>query len=583
MTIRKFLVLVFLILSIFLRAQDFSQSDTSIVKKGFVEDDPVVTMLDSLAGLKIFENSNFLTPRSTETGRFNDSDQIPYFPDSVYRDRITGMGLLSPFEYIYNPDVRKFIDLYAYKKRALTSRILGLSQIYFPLFEEQLDKYNMPLELKYLAVIESALNPVANSRAGARGLWQFMYGTGKVYGLKISSYTDDRFDPVKSTVAACEHLTDLYAIYGNWSLALAAYNSGPGNVNKAIRRAGGAKNFWVIQKFLPKETRSYVPAFIAASYVMTYSSEHKIYPVDPGILFYEIDTVTVRNPLTFDQLSEMLHIPYEEVQFLNPSFKQGVIPATPETPFKLRLRKKYIGDFINNETALYAYRTKSGIARDSLMALALANNRETIEYRVKKGETVTSIAKKFHMSVAELKSLNGLKKNYVRPKQHLLVYSGQGKSVSPVVLSQNTRPLSDSSTKPDKESRPVASPGPAYHTVIKGESLGKIAQKYGCTVENLMTWNNLKTHTILVGQKLKILSSSGGSVSRTVSGGSVSAGKTTNPHVPKFTWYTIRQGDTLWEIAEKYDVTVAGIKKLNNISNTQRLKPGQKIKIPGGG
>jgi membrane-bound lytic murein transglycosylase D len=315
---------------------------------------------------------------------------------------------------------------------------------------------------------------------------------------------------------------------------------------------------------------------------MTYSSEHKIYPVDPGILFYEIDTVTVRNPLTFDQLSEMLHIPYEEVRFLNPSFKQGVIPATPETPFKLRLRKKYIGDFINNETALYAYRTKAGITRDSMMALALNNNRETIEYRVKKGETISSIAKKFHMSVAELKSLNGLKKNYVKPKQSLLVYTGPGKSAFPESLSQNTQPLPDSSTKRDKEILPVAPADPVYHVVRSGESLGRIAQKYGCTVDNLMTWNNLKSQTILVGQKLKILSSSGASASKPVSRESGSTGKTTRPNAPKFTWYTVQQGDNLWEIAEKYDVTVAEIKKLNNITNAHRVKAGQKIKIPRG-
>ncbi|MCX6245004.1 MAG: LysM peptidoglycan-binding domain-containing protein [Bacteroidetes bacterium] len=580
MFIRKFPVLIFLLFSTFLWAQEPVLPDTSAAKKGFVEDDPVVSMLDSLAGLKVFENSRFLKPGSSETNTISGSDQIPYFPDSVYRDRITGMSLQSPFEYVYNADVRKFIDLYAYRKRGLTSRILGLAQIYFPLFEEQLDKYNMPLELKYLAVIESALNPVANSRAGAKGLWQFMYGTGKVYGLKISSYTDDRFDPVKSTVAACEHLTDLYEIYGNWSLALAAYNSGPGNVNKAIRRAGGAKNFWVIQKFLPKETRSYVPAFIAASYVMTYSAEHKIYPIDPGILFYEIDTVTVRNPLTFNQISEMLHIPYEEVQFLNPSFKQGIIPATAETPYKLRLRKKYIGDFINNEAALYAYKTKSGIARDSLMMLTLNNNRPTLEYKVKKGETMASIAKKFHMSVSELKALNGLSKNYVRPKQNLLVYSGTGKSYFPESLNQPPRPTTDSGTKPEKEEKPFPEVTPKYHTVASGESLGKIAQKYGCTIQDLMTWNNLKSSNLLVGQKLKVVSTRSETTAKPAANPPASSPKTTKPAAPKFVWYTIQQGDTLWEIAEKFDVTVADIKKENNITNTQRLKPGQKIKIP---
>jgi len=575
---RKLLVLLLLLLSPFLRAQDPVQSDTVNGKKTFVEDDPVSSMLDSLERLKIFENSKFLKTGINEIPGYPNASEIPYFPDSVYRDRIIGMSLQSPFEYVYNADVRKFIDIYAYKKRGSTARILGLSQLYFPLFEEQLDKYNMPLELKYLAVIESALNPVANSRAGAKGLWQFMYGTGKVYGLKISSYTDDRFDPVKSTVAACQHLTDLYAIYGNWSLALAAYNSGAGNVNKAIRRAGGAKNFWVIQRYLPRETRSYIPAFIAASYVMTFAAEHGITPIDPGILYYEIDTVTIKNPLTFEQISEMLKIPYEEVQFLNPEFKQGVIPATPETPYKLRLRKKHIGDFINNEAALYAYKTKAGIQKDSLMILAMRNNRETIEYRVKSGENLAGIAKKFHMSLNEIKSLNGLRKNYVRPKQHLLVYNGPAKGKFPESLAPTTTTThSVINSEPEQESSSAADASPIVYTVKQGECMAVIAQKHGCTVDNLMTWNNLKSQNLLVGQKLKILSGE-----KAVSHPASTTVKSAAKPKAKYIWYTIQSGDNLWDIAEKYDATVSTIKTLNNISNTQRLQPGQKIKIEPG-
>ena len=504
----RLLILLFLgCIPVLLRAQDTVQADTATKKKILVEDDPVVSMLDSLANLKIFENSTFLSPSTAIAPASEKEENIPTFPDSVYRERIIQMGEQSPFEYVYNTDVRKFIDLYAYRKRGLTARILGLAQLYFPLFEEQLDKYNMPLELKYLAVIESALIPTANSRAGARGLWQFMYGTGKVYGLKISSYVDDRYDPIKSTIAACQHLGDLYDIYGNWSLALAAYNSGAGNVNKAIRRAGGAKNFWVIQRYLPRETRSYVPAFIAASYVLTYAPEHHIYPVDPGVLFYEIDTVLVQNPLTFDQISEMLTIPKEELQFLNPSFKQGVIPATPENPYPLRLRKKYIGDFINNERALYAYKTKKGMTRDSLLAAAYSNSRDVTEYRVKSGESMASIARKFHMTVSELKSLNNLKRNYVKSRQHLLVYSGLPKGKPPEHLLTASTTTQDTNAKPAGAVNSTDPVDPVYHVVKQGENLSIIAQNYKCTSDDLLQWNKLKNSTIMVGQKLRVSAS----------------------------------------------------------------------------
>ena len=194
-------------------------------------------------------------------------------------------------------------------------------------------------------------------------------------------------------------------------------------MNKAIRRSGGLKNFWAIHKYLPKETRSYVPAFIAASYVLAYANEHKIYPVDPGILYYELDTVTVRHPLTFDQLSEMLNIPWDEISFLNPAYKKGVIPATPEMTYKLRLRKKNVGDFINNEAALYTYKTKKSLSAEASLAAIYESYRETQQYTVRKGETMASIAKKFHMSVPELKNLNNLSKNYVKPKQKIFVYS----------------------------------------------------------------------------------------------------------------------------------------------------------------
>ncbi len=588
MVVKNVPIVVLLILfPLLVSAQDLLRPDSAYYRSPrLVEDDQVIVMLDSLAALKVFDDTRFPNAHEVQTWANYTDYESPVFPDSVYAERIAQMNDQSPFEYVYNGDVKKFIELYAFKKRKLTARILGLAQIYFPLFEEQLDRYNMPLELKYLAVIESALNPVANSPAGAKGLWQFMYGTGKGYGLKVSTYVDDRFDPYKSTIAACEHLSDLYDIYGSWSLALAAYNSGAGNVNKAIRRSGGMKNFWAIKKYLPRETASYVPAFIAASYVLNYANEHKIYPVDPGILYYEVDTVTVHNPLSFDQIAEMLNIPMDEIVFLNPSFKFKVIPATPETPYKLRLRKKHIGPFINNEMALYNYKTRAGMASEALAKLVSESYRESTLYTVRSGETVASIAKKFHMTTSEVRSLNGLKKNNVKPGKKILVYSGKGKAPSEALASSYVpQPLKKDSTAIQEQGQPKArdgentgteagdppakaAPAPkSVHVVKSGESLGSISKKYGCTVAELMKWNDLSKQTLLVGQKLKLASRP-------------TAGSKTQTDSQKSSLYTIKSGDTLWEIADRFDVTVAQLKAANKLKNNSRLKPGQKIRIP---
>jgi len=424
--------------------------------------------------------------------------------------------------------------------------MLGLAEVYFPLFEEQLDKYNIPLELKYLAIVESALNPRAGSHVGAKGLWQFMYGTGKVYGLKVTSLIDDRYDPLKATVAACEHLRDLYDIYGNWSLALAAYNSGAGNVNKALRRSGNVKSYWAIWPFLPRETRGYVPAFIAVNYVMSYSTEHNLYPIDPGILFNEIDTIKVKEVLSFDQISEMLGVPYEDVKFLNPQYKKQIIPPSNGKEYFLRLPKKYIGDFIENETALYNYKTKKGIQKDKLLAqIEKAKNRNF--HIVRSGENLGVIAKRYRCYISQIKRWNNLRGNTIYPRQKLIVYGS-----------------AYSSQKQKSYKTPVKrSTQGSAHIVKNGENLALIAKKYNCTTTDLKEWNNLKSSKIFPKQKLIVYKP----VSSTSKSG-------------KFMYHTIRKGDTLWDIAKEYDgVTVEQIKRLNKIRNYRRLKPGQKIKI----
>ena len=512
-----------------------------------LKDSPIVQELDSLTFNRFYQDFYFLTDSAMENTSI-DPLEVPTFPDSVYEHRIAALNLHTPIELTYNKEVKTFIDLYAVKKRTLTAKMLGLAELYFPMFEEALDKYDMPLEIKYLAIVESALNPAAGSKAGAKGLWQFMYGTGKVYGLKVSSLVDDRYDPYKSTIAACEHLTDLYDIYGDWSLALAAYNSGAGNVNRAIRRTNGTKNYWAVWPFLPRETRGYVPAFIAVNYVMNYAAEHNIYPMRPGMFFYDIDTVTVNDVLAFDQLNEMFGIPMDDLKFLNPQFKMGIIPATNENTYTIRLPRQYVADYLNNEQELYAYKTKKGIERDQLLAeVKKAKDRNV--HIVRSGENLGLIAKKYHVYVSQIKSWNNLRSNTIYPGQKLVLF-GAGSSE---YYKESNTPVVRSSEQ-------------STHTVKSGENLGLIAKKYKCTVTDLKEWNNLTKSNIYPNQKLVVYKPTEKAASSVKEG--------------KYLYHVVRKGDTLWDIAKEYDgVTVDQIKRLNNITNTKTIKPGQKIKI----
>lgn len=512
-----------------------------------LKDSPIMRAIDSASYVKFYRKQYFTIDTTGMHDYSFAPGEIPTYPDSVYEQRIEYLNIETPFELTYNQEVKKYIEVYAMKKRELTAKMLGLSEIYFPMFEEALDRFNIPLEIKYLAIVESALNPAAGSSAGAKGLWQFMYGTGKVYGLQVTSLVDDRYDPLKSTIAACEHLQDLYDIYGDWSLALAAYNSGAGNVNRALRRAGGTKNYWAVWPFLPRETRGYVPAFIAVNYVMNYSKEHNIYPMRPGMFYFDIDTVTVEKVLHFDQLNEMLGIPMDELKFLNPQFKMEIIPSNGKK-YIIRLPRQYVADFLNNEEALYAYKTKSGIERDKLLvAVKEAKNRNI--HIVRSGENLGSIAKKYHVYVNQLKRWNGLRSNTIYPGQKLMVY-GAG---STEFYQKSSTPVMRSSSQ-------------STHTVKSGENLGLIAKKYQCTVTDLKEWNNLNGSTIQPNQKLIVYEPEEKNDSSVKEG--------------KYLYHIVRQGDTLWDIAKEYDgVTVDQIKKLNNLQNSNKLKIGQKIKI----
>ena len=579
------------IISIFSTAQTIStiiSNDSTRAGYEFVKDDFIAASLDSLANLKYFDGYDCASASEIENIFGFSAGFVPVYADSVYYNRIRKLRAQSSINLTYNQYVKDYIELYAVKKRGLTERVMGLAQIYFPLFEEQLDRFNMPLELKYLAIVESALNPVAKSPVGASGLWQFMYGTGKAYNLNVTSLVDDRRDPIKATIAACQHMNDLYKMYHDWLLVLAAYNSGAGNVNKAIRRSGGKMDFWQIRPFLPLETRGYVPAFIAVNYVMSYAAEHNLRPVQPRFYHYEIDTVLVKDVLSFSQISTMLNLPIEEIQFLNPSFKSGVIPATKGNHYTLRLQKKSIPDFVNNEAQLYAYRQQSENEKEQLLSMMSSVNQAEY-HKVRRGETLAAVAKKYRCTTSELKRWNRLKSTRLKAGQRLIV---RPENTMPVQLASKTVKADSTSvakTETSKETvqsasvkvedNPVTSSRieNKYHKVKQGESLGKIADKYNTSLANLKKWNKIKGSTIHPGDKLIVGKTK---ITEQLAEAKVeNAPKTKAGNNLDFIYYTVKQGDTLWKIAQKHNSNVDQIKKLNNISNENSIKPGQKIKV----
>jgi membrane-bound lytic murein transglycosylase D len=481
-------------------------------------DDPIVAMLDSLSALKVFRKLDEISGEGIERHPDISPAYIPTFPDSVYRQRIERMNDNSPFEFVFNGWVKSYIDLYGNRRKELTERMLGLGSLYFPFFEEQLDRYNLPLELKYLAVIESALNPVARSRAGATGIWQFMYHTGRLYGLNTSSYVDDRNDVTLATIAACQHMVDLYNIYQDWSLVLAAYNAGPGNVNRAIRRAGGVRDFWLIRPYLPRETQNYVPAFIAVAYVMEHAEHHNLFPVPPIYTHLDIDTIHVKGQLSLRTISELLNVSLDNLRFLNPAYRHNIIPKREDNPYVLFIPKEFTGTFIANEEKIYNFRTPEQIRQEEL-ARQLA---ETTVYVVVRGDNLGSIARRHGTSVSQIQAMNNLRGTTIHPGQRLIVRApAPSAAASSVSAASSSASAASSSTSAASSSTSAASSSTSaassstsagegnVHVVRRGETLGIIASRYRISVSNLMQWNNLTGTVIHPGQQLVVRPPSG--------------------------------------------------------------------------
>lgn len=344
----------------------------------------------------------------------------PVVSDSIYIDRLDRIP--STIEMPYNEIVKSFIELYANKQRSRVSYLLAAMNFYTPIFEKALDLYNLPLELKYLPVIESALNPKAVSRQGATGLWQFMQPTGKVYGLENNSLVDERRDPKKSTYAAARYLKDLFEIYQDWNLALAAYNCGPGNVNKAIKRAGDVYDYWAIYPYLPKETRGYVPGFIAATYIMTYYCEHGIMPMD-NTLPLSSDTIHVSKEVHLQQISEVCGLSMEELRSLNPQYKHDILPGN-SGEYVLRLPSTAVSTYIALEDSIYTHKASTYLNRRKTVAvkeIAPTGKSNNSFHKVKSGDTLGALAKKYRVTVKQIQNWNNLSGTNLRIGQSLRV------------------------------------------------------------------------------------------------------------------------------------------------------------------
>ena len=355
---------------------------------------------------------------SNDTALWNMRDfvkgETPLLDTATIQMRMHVLDAASPMDLSWNPIAHSRIAFYAAKRPIHLGRMLGRAPLYFPLFEEALDRHDLPLELKYLAVVESGLNPKARSHAGARGLWQFMYATARGQGLRIDSYIDERRDPVRSSEAACVFLKKLYNQYGDWYLALAAYNAGPGNVNKAIRRSGGKRNFWEIRYFLPRETRNYVPAFMAVVYLMEYHAEHNIFPAELFTPYAALDTVEVNTVLRFDQIAAHLNMDVESLSQLNPMFRLDIIPGPPEK-WPLVLPQNLIPSFL-------AYQ-KDMILHEPERTPKIVFVPEPVIYRVKSGDVLGGIASNYGVSVKQIKEWNGLKGTMIRVGQKLKIHA----------------------------------------------------------------------------------------------------------------------------------------------------------------
>lgn len=483
--------------------------------------------------------------------------EIPKYSDSIYKFRLCNLNSAIPLAY--NNYVRSYIDLYTVRKRDQVERMLGLAHYYFPKFEQVLDKYNLPLELKNVAVIESALNTHAVSKSGATGLWQFIYSTAKLYKLKITSYVDERREPDVLTETAAIYLRDLYNVYGDWLFVIAAYNCGPGSLNKAIKKSGNKKDIWQVYPYLPVETRGYIPAFIAANYVMSYHKEHNLFAktyYNPGLL----DTVHIYQRLRFDIISSALKIPIEQLRELNPMYSRDEIPQSiTECAYVLKLPIDKATQFHKYSDLIYSYQNYTDQKlHDSLLSntsspLSYRSDHtiryKMLHYKVKPGDKIENIADWYECSLKDIKNWNHIKSNNVPV----------GKTLTIFVASED-------------------------YNMLKNVNSMNFAQKQK-KIGNIQIETNILVNNNIPKPAIEVVNTTPASVEMAAPDTQIRKVEeqpvNNNKDIKKeYVYYTIRPGDTLWTIAQKYPgVSSSDLMRLNNINKSRSLKPGQKIKI----
>lgn len=543
------------------------------IKNSFVSYDRTVKT-DSLWMNQIGNSLDIYNNVTSEINIVNtDKDIDKELPTELLKERLAKMDAKSPFNIEYNQGLENLIKSFLkYRKKAFANQ-MAVAQYYFPIFEEALARQNVPLEIKYLAVVESALNPKAVSKMGATGLWQFMYHTGKQYHLNIDSYIDERSDPLKSSEAATAYMTNMFKIFNDWDLVLASYNSGPGNVTKAIRRAGGQRNFWNIKKHLPQETQGYLPAFLATMYIYEYHNEHGIVAKQALVKHFETDTVMVKKEMSFAQISNLLDVPVEQLEALNPCYKRNVIPNYEGKSHYLRLPVSKVAVFTSNEDRIYAYVNSELDKKEKTNQIyktpfvketsAIASGSKIKYYKVKRGDNLGEIADKNNVAVSDLKKWNHLKGNSVVAGKSLKIIikkeletnsalaSNDEKSK---IIAKNEKAIAANESKKDSL---VANDN--FYIVQKGDNLNAIAKKYNTTVAEIKEWNHLTSPNIKLGASLQ--------VSNVIAEKHEAVAVVTTVAAPELRdiKYEIQEGDNLLTISKKFGTSIVDLKKWNNL------------------